>query len=246
MYRLFALVFISLFVAACTSTEENENSAITNPPNNDLRLIRMDVGYTGPEEPYQYLEYIYDGNGRVDKVMTMNSDGTGETAVSDYEYFEGRVVNIEYSNDSNRSYSYSGDLLVSSVQGNTNFTYGYDSFGRLESITVSQGTQEGCTTTFTYPNSSQPSDSLNDCTSTSTSYTYDTNKNPQYYLFHASFSRIAPLTPNNIKSRTTSDGTTSILYTSEFTYNEEGWPTEIRYFSDGTYISSDRFYYETP
>jgi YD repeat-containing protein len=238
------LTVIILFLTLSCSTDDNKNTSITYPPNNDLRLIRMDIGYIGPETPYQYLEYVYDSDGYIDRVRSLSSDGNGEAFVSEYEYLNGRVVNIAYSNGGNRSYTYQGDLIVSSIFGNTSWAYSYDSFGRLNSISRSQGGNESCVVTMTYGATSQPIEAMDECVLETQTFTYDDKKNPQYYLFHASFSRIAPFTPNNISGRIVSGPVNNFTDTREFIYNNKGWPTEIRYFVDGTYISSDRFYYE--
>lgn len=243
MKPIFLLVSIMFLTVAC-STDDNENISITYPPNNNLRLVRMDMGYTGPETPYQYLEYEYDANGYMVRTRSLNSNGTGEVAISNYEYVDGRVVNIAYSNGSNRSYTYQGDVIAGSIFGTTQWEYVYDSFGRLISIVRSQGGTEACTETQTYGATSQPIETLSECTQETQTFTYDNKKNPLYYLFHASFSRIAPLTPNNISGRTVTGPINNYTDTREFTYNNEGWPIEIRYLVDGNYVSSDRFYYE--
>ncbi len=241
MRNILALFALLLIVSSC-SVNDNDNNYVTNPPNNSLRLTRMDVGYIDDNTPYTILEYVYDNDGRVDKALAYSSDGTGETFTSDYQYQDGRVVNIAYSNGLNRTYTYSGDRITTSEFNGTTWNYDYDTFGRLEKIAMSTG----CTTTFTYGGTSQPTESYNDCTQNTTAYTYDDKKNPNYYLFHDSFSKVAPFTPNNIATRSVTGPTQEASYTTSMNYNDEGWPTYIQYISEGNPVSADRFYYQEP
>lgn len=245
MKNILALFALILVITSC-SVEENETDSNTNPPNNDLRLVRMDVGYIDESTPYTIVEYVYDTDGRVDKVLANSSDGSGETVTSDYQYQDGRVVSIDYSNGLTRTYSYQGIRIVSSEFNGTTWTYEYDTFGRLEVITQTQGGGISCTTTYTYGGTSQPTESYNDCTQNTTMYTYDDKKNPQYYLFHDTFSKVAPLTPNNIAELTVTGPTDEPSYTTVMNYNDEGWPTFIQYISEGNPVSADRFYYQEP
>jgi len=243
MKKIIALLSVIVVMFSC-STDDNGSNNITNPPNNDLRLTRMDLNYVDENTPYFVLVNLYDASGRVDKITAYNSNTPSETFVSDYEYQDGRVVNINYSNGTNRTYTYQGDQIISSELNGTTWAYGYDTFGRLETITMTMGGSTSCVTTYTYGNSSQPSESLNDCTGNTTTYAYDNKKNPQYYLFHASFSKIAPLTPNNIASTAVTGPTDESGYTTTITYNEQGWPTAIQYFNNGEFMNTSRFYYE--
>jgi len=239
--KKFLFIALLSLLAACSS-DDGDSVSTEYPPGTEFSLVRMDLGYVNESTPYTILEYTYNESRRLDFATSTSSDGTGGTFTSDYQYQNGRVVNIAYSNGGNRTYSYSGEQLVSSTFGASQYDYTYDTFGRLESITVSTNSLS-CTTTYTYSNGSQPTESFNDCTGNTTVYTYDNKINPQYYQFNASFSKAAPLTPNNISSLTVSGPVPEASYTTDIIYNADGLPTEIRYLDNGTYVSSSRFYY---
>lgn len=247
MKKACAFFAVLLIFSAC-SKEENESNSITNPPLNELQLFRMETNVNDDALGHFIItEYTYDSGGRLLTEVQSTSDNSIPPFTYTYGYTNGLVTSREHTGANAMgtwTYSYQNGLLTQANVGNIENNYNYDSFGRLIAIERYEDGALVCTTTNTYSNSSQPNLTEWDCLERTQEFQYDSQKNPLYYLFHASYSRALLRTPNNIAGYYEVNVSTDATITTEITYNEENLPTNIKYYADGNYLHETNFYYE--
>jgi hypothetical protein len=176
----------------------------------------------------------------------LSTDKSNKEYMTEFIYSDGKLQRENYYENlvpkSYQTYSYEGDVIRSmlSFEDNIYFVhkYSYNSKGQIFKEEQFSDDKLDATNTFEYNSDGNISKEIysND---RSTSYQYDKKKNPLYLLF--SDSVLKTYGSLGSKNNIISD---SDNYSYDYTYNSQGFPTEVIEKYDGVVESKTTYTYE--
>ncbi len=243
MKSLLLAPLLIIFLVGCSSDDDS-----SNPPNGEdnapsLRLTKIILDVNDPVARIE-LSHTLDDNGRLRTLQAIHTNGNVFT--THYNYTNGRITSLEYENISEnplRTFSYDGERIVSSVWGDKNYTYTYNSLGRLTQIDEYVGDHLNCSQVFSINAQGNVTEKMDACHATIAQFEYDTQKNPQTLLFDEPFLNAFAISRNNSVSEVFSVPSEDML-TKTYEYNEEGYPTIENVYRDGELLYVNQYIYE--
>lgn len=251
--KRYLMIVTSLLVFACSDDDSNSNQQ--NPPINNFgkltKLVSSFPTFNGQSE----LIVTYDDFERIVTTRATNTSPSGSnTNVNTYLYNDdGHIWKIvsEGNNNLTREYTYLNGLIISAIEtGSLNTTrieYFYNTFDQLENKKVYDENdiliEE---VTYTYNAEGNISTKTNEANGIITvySYEYNTGLDPYYDAFdNFGINEISESSRNNITRTTITSNSQIIMYTSQYTYNNDSLPLTMNEFRDGILYRQSSYTY---
>jgi len=222
--KLVLLVTASLLMS-CTSDNENESSSGSS---GKLKRVYTETG--------TLAKYYYNGS-RLDYIITPNFYA-GENSYelkSEFIFEDDRIVKIKnywngvYQADKDNVFIYTGNYITSATSGILTTEYIYDDDGNIIEEKRFTGNNYNFSKYFTY----YPDGNINTIINNGTlvTYTYDTHKKPDYYIYPENFAKIFGHGKNNVLTIQTNESLNIAVYE----YNTLDFPTKYEYGSNIIY-----------
>jgi len=253
MKNYFTLIFV-LLLMSCNSDDTNSSSLSSAPTG---ALTKVEAYFPTNEVNYN-SEYFYGSEGKISSAVT-NSIQPGYDNTSSTVNFminsDGQIWKTMSANFSHE-FHFSNGLIISSIQASipsgsiTTVQYTYNSNNELiKSEYFDDNGVSGSVVIYTYDvngNVLTKSTTTPSGNTKSYVYEYDTNYNPMSTMYtNQAFSKIVETSPNNKTKRTFNNNGTIIVFTTEYTYNADGYPvTETEYQNGNTLVEETTFTYQ--
>ena len=251
MKNYFALI-ITLLLMSCSS---DDSATLVNTPSGALTKVKAyfpttDVNYNS--------DYVYGSNGKISTATSTSIQPGFDNSTSTVTHLfnsEGQIWKTIWPNLS-YEYQFSNGLIVSSIQTNIpsgiikTHEYTYNNNNELiKAEYFDENGVSGAVITYTYdPNGNILTRNLSTISGSNQSYVfeYDTNYNPMSTLYeNQAFEKISEVTPNNWIKRTYNNNGTINVFTTEYTYNLDGYPiTKKDYQNVTTLVEETTFTYQ--
>lgn len=260
-----SLLIVFIAVLSCSGDDQNPVNPIAEETPILIKKVTETIYFSG-ENQVSITDFVYEDNRLISS--TSRSSNSATVYKTNFNYNGDKVSQaINYSNDVERTrntYLYNGDFLTQIVsnrsdQTRTDFFYSNGMVATRESGYVNEGNYEVNHTenyTFNAWNRIEErvvSNLFGTAEDSKTIYTFDAKNNPTKYMnkylrYLFSAEGFDGMSQNNMASRLSywpAATSTPKLYTYQFIYNENDFPTEIKQLSpEGTIISLTKIEYQ--
>jgi len=265
MLKNIFLLIVFMAVLSCSGDDNSVVSPIAEETQILIKKVTETIYYSGESE-VSTTDFVYENN---QLISSSTSSTRSETIYKTNFSYDGEKVleTIHYNNDVERSrntYVYNGDILMQIVsnrtdQSRTDFTYLSGVIATKESGYVNNGSYSvNNTERYIYNLGNRTEEQIVSSQfgapeNSKTIYAFDTKNNPTKYMnkylrYQFSAEGFDGLSQNNMISRLSywpAETATPKLYTYEFVYDANNFPTEIKQFSpEGTIITLTKIEYQ--
>jgi hypothetical protein len=237
MKKLFLLLLISLFLNACSSDEDTQNS--DQIPTSAYKLIRVEQ-YDSNNNLIQDLNYTYDISFRL-------IEATDENLSFYYKYSDDKLISFCDSNEIPiKTYIYNGNLVSIISDNSIRSELNYNNLNQLISIESydNQNNELFNEIINTFDDEDNVISTTNQTNNNSFNYQYDAMKNPSSLLFSDLFLKALSTGNNNVTQLTISYDP-NYIELREYEYNNENFPTIEKIYINGTLNKTKIYTYDT-
>jgi len=239
---------------SCNSDDNSSSSSSIAP----IGALTKVEAYFPINDIHYNSEYFYGVNSEISTTTsTTIQSGFDNSTITVTTLFnsEGQIWKTIWPNLS-YEYQFSNGLIVSSIQTDIpsgiikTHEYTYNNNNELiKAEYFDENGVSGSVINYTYDlNGNILTRNLSTISGSNQSYVfeYDTNRNPMSTLYeNQAFEKIAEVTPNNRINRTYNNNGTIYEFTTEYTYNSDGYPiTEKDYLNATTLVEESTFTYQ--
>lgn len=211
------------------TTEVNYNSEYVYGSNGKINLAVSNIIQPGYDNSTNSTNLMINSEGQIWKTVTTNS--SEEFQFSNGLILSSIITNLSTGNLSTRQYTYdsNNNLIKQEFFDDNNVLtaeviYTYDAIGNI--LTRNFSTISGSNQSYVFE--------------------YDTNNNPMTTVYaNQEFGKIAEVTPHNRIKRTYNNNGAINVFTTEYTYNSDGYPiTKKDYQNVTTLVEETTFTYQ--
>lgn len=265
MLKKISLLIVFLSILSCSGDDNNAVNPVTEEAPILLKKVTETIYYSGESE-VSTTDFVYENN----QLISSSTSSTRSAVIYKTNFsYNGEKVSetIHYNNDVERSrnaYVYNGNNLMQIVsnrtdQSRTDFSYSNDVVVTKKTGYVNNGNYTvNHTESYIYNLGNRTEEQVVSSQfgapeNSKTVYAFDAKNNPAKYMnkylrYQFSAEGFDGLSQNNMISRLSywpADTATPKLYTYEFVYDANNFPTEIKQFSpEGTMISLTQIEYQ--
>lgn len=265
MLKNISLLTVFMAVLSCSGDDDNAVNPVAEETPILIKKVTETIYYSGESE-VSTTDFVYENN----KLISSSTSSTRSSAIYKTNFsYNGEKVSeaISYNNGVERNrntYVYNGDLLMQIVSNRadlsrTDFTYLNGVIATKESGYVNNDNYTvNHTEKYIYTSENRTEEQVISSLfgtpeNSKTVYAFDTKNNPAKYMnkylrYQISAEGFDGMSQNNAISRLSywpTPTATPKLYTYEFVYDANDFPTEIKQFSpEGTVISLTQIEYQ--
>jgi hypothetical protein len=201
-------------ILSCSSDSDNETL------NSKLKLTKIDHFNDGEYTGSSIFEYDEELK------LIAQKDNSGNTILS-YHYENDKITSV-ITDDYTISYNYDNELIISSFNSsnNTSAEYLYNSQSQLTTLNTYDNEILQCEINHTFNMNGNIENVMNSCfNSMSNTFEYDNMKNQNALLYNSGLLKVygVAFCENNITR--VLDINSNVLYTIDYQYNNQGYPT---------------------
>ncbi len=240
MKNLFIALFLSLFIIACNSDDDD-----SEPSNTYYRLVKIE-NFKANDSLDFTKTFVYDLNNRF-SLLEINTDNVNSADEAINYIYDSNNTLIQYERNYGTNIFYICDYvydgpLISKIKLNTNVIAEYN-YNSSEQMVFMRAGSNDCEFEYTYNNNGNVSiDKIDFCANQTYYMTYDDKKNPYELVYPEALYKIETMSINNTTRRYTSSSNNSWK---EYEYNSKGYPIIYNYYYDGVLNKYQYYYYDT-